>query len=858
MKNGKTFPSSYTVDYLSFTGIVQGNFFTSGINADLTYLISNGMGGNPYLQYLDIDPGTGEVTWEVGGRIDCTNPSTEGSSVTLNFPGRGLNSIDLFTIVVNGAPGDLVDFLVLPAAFSSCPMNCDEQVPVQKCVPDLSILFPPLPACSPNKSLAYSLGYTVDGLPLIKVTMNGLVAGQSITGLDGVIHIVPEMSGIPDITLESLPYNNGLGQNVDVYKNTDGSFDVYYKQNAGTVWAPLSTSVDLFGLIILGQFNLSQGGTFKCNSSMGRMTINNQSVCALVNSQGNVVLPGYGPCNANLSVSATRLIDTDCQLGVTFTLNHSASGALPLRRLRLKCLFKIAKLNNPLSLIDPDLPGGTLTLNSQTNLWEYNYTYENETTALNLVNGTTVTVPFRISRSCVEYFVAFAEAEPFEGGGLCAMATNIDLLHWPACNPEIYGQASLPSGGRAPAYTATLFSTSDPAYALDLDKNCTDAVEEFVFCPDQTKAPFRIKVESSEPDNYLCGVSTLDKALIVKHLLGIQLLPFPFGQIAANVTKDNDITGEDVDEIHKILIGLSQAFDVPSWQYIRESIQFSNGSNPHETISKNEPTNIANIPSSGLGGYGAFTAVKRGDVNQSCRCSQVQYNSSESIGSQAWFRSSNTESAIKGARVEIPIALEAPFDLLALQGGFRFDASIFEFVEVLPNESLSIEVSDFGTKSASAGAFRFSWATKDGKTLLPPNAALFTLVLQLKTGASLPKGPLVYSSNHLLRGLAYAKDETELPISLKWQNDESLLDFSWAIVPNPVSDFARIWMYANQNIDGMLRLYNTAGDRVGEQVIAVQSGEQSIQFSLENLPSGVYFASIEIGGRNLQRRLVKL
>lgn len=821
-------------------------------------MISNGMGGNPYLQYLDIDAGTGEVTWEVGGRIDCTNPSTEGSSVTLNFPAKNITSVDLFTIVVNGAPGDLVDFLVLPAAFSSCLLNCDEQVPVQKCVPDLSILFPLLPACSPNKTLTYSLDYTPDGLPLIKVAMNGLIPVQSITGLGGVVHITPVMSGIPDITLESFSYSNGLSQTVTVDKNQDGSFDVYYTQNSGSVWSPLSATVDLFGLVVVGRYNLSQGGTFQCTASKGRMTINNQSVCSLVNSQGNVVVPGHGPCNANLSVSATRYVGSDCALGVSFTLNHNASGPLPLQKLRLKFLFRTYKQNNsPLALIDPDLPGGTLTYNDQTRFWEYNYVYESAVTPLNLANGTTIIVPFKINISCIEYFTAFAEAEPFSGGGLCAMASNIDLLHWPACNPEVSGLAALPNGGRAPAYTATLFSLSDPAYVLTLPKNCTDPVEEFEFCPNQDKAPFRLRVESSEPDNYLCGVSTLDLSLLVLHILQIQSLPFPFGQIAADVNNDGIVNSDDVNVARHLIIGLSDNFGgvVPSWRFFRDNITFNN---PPGAIPEPNSYNEVNVPANGLGSYGSFTAVKMGDVNQSCRCSQIQYNSSESIGSQAWFRSSNTESAIKGARVEIPIALEAPFDLLALQGGFRFDASIFEFVEVLPNESLSIEVSDFGAKGASAGEFRFSWATKDGKTLLPQNAALFTLVLQLKTGASLPKGPLVYSSNHLLRGLAYAKDETELPISLKWQNDESLLDFSWAIVPNPVSDLARIWMYANQSIDGTLRLYNTAGDRVGEQVIAVQSGEQSIQFSLENLPSGVYFASIEIGGRNLQRRLVKL
>lgn len=53
----------------------------------------------------------------------------------------------------------------------------------------------------------------------------------------------------------------------------------------------------------------------------------------------------------------------------------------------------------------------------------------------------------------------------------------------------------------------------------------------------------------------LAGVTTLDILFIQKHLLGIQLFTEPAQHIAADVNRDGQITGQDIIQIRRLLLG---------------------------------------------------------------------------------------------------------------------------------------------------------------------------------------------------------------------------------------------------------------------------------------------------------------
>jgi Dockerin type I domain len=87
-------------------------------------------------------------------------------------------------------------------------------------------------------------------------------------------------------------------------------------------------------------------------------------------------------------------------------------------------------------------------------------------------------------------------------------------------------------------------------------------------------------------DNPLNGVTTLDLALISKHVLGIETLGTPYKMIAADANKSGTITTFDVVELRKLILGIYDELpNNKSWRFVDKSYAFPNPSNPSPPLS---------------------------------------------------------------------------------------------------------------------------------------------------------------------------------------------------------------------------------------------------------------------------------
>jgi hypothetical protein len=844
------------MDHISFSGTIVGSSPSAGINEAVTRQIS-AIGGNPFAQYLTISRSSGEVTWIVGENITCSN--SEGSQ-PVSF-GPRTTYVDLFTIAVEGLPGDEVDFLLEPTSYVSCITNCTGTIPIVNCSinPSLKIIFPPLPSCSPAKKLAYGLFYDAVGIPGIRIDMQGGSPGESIQSLSGVIRIVPTMSGIPDISLSVLPWNVGLELDVKVVKNPDKSFDIFFRQKEGTSWNPPSSPIPIFGLTILGQYNLSQGAVFKCSNTLSALTTtyqgNPSSVCSLAPSSGDALLMGYSSCGSALGLSSTRYIEPNCNTGIKFTFNHTYSGVFQLKKLRLHFVFKTAQSNNPLPPQLGNLPGApTMVYNSQIRGYEFKYEYESEAAPVQITNGQEMLFPFYLSRGCIEYFVIAAEAIPLGLAGTCALGTTVDIGHFPVCKPEVKGEVVLIGNGKAPEYTATLTSIADPGYSLSTPVNCSSVLTRYMFCPNYTKSPFKVKIQSTQPENYLCGVTTLDIAMIDKKILGLAPLNIPYGLIAADVTPPAGIDIYDKIEIKKLILGITETFpgNVPSWRYIWDGTPFSNPSEPW--LNPSIYTDEATVSS---GSDADFRAVKMGDVNGTCSCSNIFDRSSTDADSWATLQVKEDAIRREGRNLHIPVMLQAHESVLALQAGFYFDPTVFDFIEVIPAAEAAVTLDHFGMTKIEEGALRFAW---DGTTApLSGKTRLFTLVLQLKPGAVSPEGQVLRTAQHVLPAVAVTSEMKEKPIGWQWlDRNGRTSELQWSVTPNPASEYLHLWITGNGGEEARLRITAGNGSLLGEQSFPLQKGEQYFQVPVTDLPPGVYTISMETQGQVLQKRFVKI
>lgn len=112
--------------------------------------------------------------------------------------------------------------------------------------------------------------------------------------------------------------------------------------------------------------------------------------------------------------------------------------------------------------------------------------------------------------------------------------------------------------------------------------------------------------------NLLNGVTTFDMVLIIKHILGAQILDSPYKLIAADVNNSGTITTLDLVAIRKVILQIDDTFpNNNSWRFIDLNYEFPNPADPFQEPFP-ETVSINNLSMNELVD---FIAVKIGDVN---------------------------------------------------------------------------------------------------------------------------------------------------------------------------------------------------------------------------------------------------
>ena len=90
-----------------------------------------------------------------------------------------------------------------------------------------------------------------------------------------------------------------------------------------------------------------------------------------------------------------------------------------------------------------------------------------------------------------------------------------------------------------------------------------------------------MSVSPSKKDNPIDGVSTLDVLKIQRHILGLESLNSPYKLIAADVDNSGTISGGDLVEIRRLILGTQNAFThVDSWRLLDAHQKFDDDNNP--------------------------------------------------------------------------------------------------------------------------------------------------------------------------------------------------------------------------------------------------------------------------------------
>jgi hypothetical protein len=637
-----------------------------------------------------------------------------------------------------------------------------------------------------------------------------------------------------------------------------------------------------------------------CSLTAGRWAsgslINNFQTYQLTANQTTIDIPGHEPCDKDLTVTGTSFLTQDCAGVVRFTLSHNHSAPMILNRLKLEFRFVANATGSAIPGIPvsdlPDAADSDTLIQVQSNLWYYRY---EKVAPLNssfqIESGMYVDVPFSLFNNCVRYHVTAGEADPTPGAGNGNSYCALEVVPGPPlCDPRVVGSVFLSNGLPAPMYKVSLKDFNSP-YEEEINTFCEP---EYSFCPDQSQAPFFLKVETKPgyENDYLCtsgggaGVTTYDIVLIRKHLKSSPQFSTVYERFAADADNKtmgsvNLITFHDIDAFRNLILGVWDPADndpnndgpfefVSSWRYFNENINI-----PIPPPTPNDPTDpfglkkiptvtgltdTSHVPINGIGSYGRFFAVKLGDINHNCNCDGFRPLNEPTNGS-AQFKLGKEEVRQKEKIVRIPVYWESSFKPLALQGGFRFDPSLLAFKSIETNPEIPVYPWHFGATKTDEGILKFAWDNDQDLQLLPAKMHLFTVEFEIREGQELPEGALFWSSDQVLQCLAYSENGEEFRVGQVRQEQISSRNPAMALTvsPNPATDQATAYIYSEKASKVTLILTDGRNRIHTRQTISLQAGDNtvSVQFPA-SLQPGVFYLMLESEYSRLQKKLVKL
>ncbi|MCC7464857.1 MAG: hypothetical protein IT261_01225, partial [Saprospiraceae bacterium] len=735
-------------------------------------------------------------------------------------------------------------------------------------------------------------------LPYIRVGIKPPLSSK-FSKVDGLIHVAPEMTtALLDPVVDAHPGGPALTKSL-IRKNQDGSFDAYFsfEDFPHPDSSDLNTSDTLYFLAIVldGIYNLSQGGLLHCSLTAGRWAsgslINNTQTYQLTATPTTIDVPGHEPCANNLTVTGTSILTQDCAGVVRFTLSHNHGTPMSFNRLKLEFRLDANATGSaipgvPVSNL-PDAADNDTLIQVLPNRWYYVY---EKVAPLNssfqIASGMYVEVPFSLFNNCVDYHITVGEGDPTPGAGNGNSYCALEVIPGPPlCDPRVVGSVFLSNVAPAPMYKVSLKDFNSP-YEEEINTFCEP---EYSFCPDQSQAPFFLKVETAPgyENDYLCtsgggaGVTTYDIVLIQKHLKSLPQFPTVYERFAANAVADTLINTMDINAFRSLILGVWDPSDndpsndgpfefVTSWRYFNENINIPiPPPTPNDLLDpfglKTVPTvtgvtDTSHVPINGIGSYGRFFAIKLGDINRSCNCDGFR-PSEQPVEGSAQFKLGKEEVQQKEKMVRIPVYWESAFKPIALQGGFRFDPSVLAFQGIQPNPEIPVYPWHFGTTKAEEGILKFAWDNDQNLQLLPAKMLLFTAEFELRYGQDLPDEALLWSSDQVLSCLAYSETGEEFRVGQGRQEQSAgrIPVMALTVSLNPATDQAIAYIYSEKASEVTLMLTDGRSRMYSKQKISLQAGDNNVSVHFpDSVQPGIFYLILESENTRLQKKLVKL
>ncbi|MCF7765025.1 MAG: hypothetical protein K9N62_15260 [Verrucomicrobia bacterium] len=350
-----------------------------------------------------------------------------------------------------------------------------------------------------------------------------------------------------------------------------------------------------------------------------------------------------------------------------------------------------------------------------------------------------------------------------EDNGVTTRTFLVTVEPLPVGNLKLSGTISYYSGNQS-VPNATLGLVGDL-----IDEVGTDASGSFEFVGLGSLARISVVPLGKTETRSWHGLTSLDLALMKRHILGVKALDSPQQLLAADVNGSGSITMMDVLILWREILALPVSFPVGRWRFVPTAYQFPAPEQPWDAPAFRV---YAGIPSD-LNGQD-FSAIKLGDVDGSWKPveepglillasvlpgpmpgamdSRDDRETKLPGASESFRRSLLRETvpgvAFKAGRVRpvdesvdatgldvfVPVTVSKFSEVTSLQFTLQWDPALYEFVGVGDFSLPGLEVGNFGARMTSQGALKVLWFVSDRTGVsVDDETALFTVHLRALT-----------------------------------------------------------------------------------------------------------------------------
>ncbi len=363
---------------------------------------------------------------------------------------------------------------------------------------------------------------------------------------------------------------------------------------------------------------------------------------------------------------------------------------------------------------------------------------------------------------------------------------------------------------------------------------------------------------NSDFDN---GVKTIDMIILLKHLLGIELMENPYQLIAADIDNDGAITDNDLEVLQQFILGNIDIFPTnTSWRFVDASYVFPVGNNPwFESFPEIISLGSLLVDATDVD----FIGVKIGDLDDNAETNAQMENERTTDGTYLLY----TDNVIleAGERYEIPIMAPTLDRLVGLQGTLQLDEA--EMVDLDYGLATSSQI---GLRHQDEGFITFAWNRYDNKKsaeYAKSTEPLFTL--HIRSNRTVPLREVLRLNSRYTSAEAYI-----LPV----RNSDSPLLYGAGIrfdtgasnskafelmqnTPNPFQTETTIRFTLPKDDRVTLTIRDLSGRVMLVQEADYGSGTNSIilgrnDLAAHQLQSGVYTYTLQTATASQTRRMV--